>query len=685
MKAANRKATEAYANYGKYYVRFDSEKKAFSCGYAGRGDFWRDVKVTLIGADGVYEPDSFRTSWRQPDFEDYTLLTACADGDVRVKVVFRVKRDGIYTSVKAPKGYTAHFVGSIDFGQSEECFACRLRDGAKILRSASGPATSSLDDSVFDRATDSAVMFSKAKPNLKYDWEQGKYIADLCGNSWKASVKEHVYESGYMVPYKPINKGNTFPKPQIGWMTWYSVMFDACEKAVLDNAERMKELFGKYGADTVWVDWEWYNSAISVEGPRGIDYFHPDPVRYPHGLKYVADKISGMGLVPALWIGVTHEPGASEFMERSPDSVLSKDTVWCGEYIYDPTDENYLGEYLPQAIDKVKEWNFGALKWDCLPITLWQSDRYHNYLSDNTKTSEEALREAVKLARERLGEDFYMLSCAGAADREIRFAADMFDAARIGGDIFSWQDFINHLANRIVRFYLYHNVLFYCDPDNVVLREQFNTPEQAVSRASLVTVLGLPYTMGDDLTKLSPERVEINRRCIPPLDCHPCDVGESKLRDNMLVVNQCIAKPFEQWNVVDVLNLSADEREKTVTAAELGLDGGEYLLFEFWGKEFCGVLHDSFTAKLRPYQSKVYSVRKLTGVPQIVCTSRHISAGGVDLKEVRYDEQSRTLFGESEVIADEEYTLYIYDPASGKVISKSFMPEESQLRWEVKF
>ncbi len=686
MRAEHTAPKEAYANYGKYYVRVDKDAGTFTCGCEGYGDFWRDVRTVLHygGKDVVF--GTCTTEWRQPDFEDHTLLTVRFTGEVRAELVFKVRRDGVYAESKLSKGVTACFCGRMFWGDPEDCFAVRLCDNARILRSGVGPAVSADDNALFDRGRDAAVVFGKGSPDFSYDWEQKRFTASLSGKRWQVGVRERIYEDIYHMPYKPIRKQGTFPTPPVGWMTWYSVQFDACEEIVLQNAARMKELFGDFGASAVWVDWEWYNSSFHTEGPKGIDYFHPDPVRYPHGMQYVADRVTQMGLTPALWIGITHEPGRSEFIEAHPDTVLCKEDLWCGEYIFDVTDETYRREYVPKAIEAVRDWHYRALKWDCLPITLWVTDRYHESLRDPSLTSETALRRIVETARAQLGDDFYMLSCAGAADREIRFAADLFDGARIGGDIFTWKEFIEHLVSRVMRLYLYHNVLFYCDPDNVVIREEFNNFEQAVSRASFVSCLGLPFTMGDDLTKLPDARVEILRRCIPPLDAHPCDIGESACKGDTVVVNQCVAKPFEQWNVVDVLNLAGNEGAHTVKLRDLGLTAGKYLLFEFWSKEFCGICEDAFTVALRPYQSKVYAVRKLTGVPQIVCTSRHISAGGVDLCEVHYDENARTLSGVSQVVKGDEYVLYVYNPYTESIVTKSYMPcETGKLTWKMTF
>lgn len=68
----------------------------------------------------------------------------------------------------------------------------------------------------------------------------------------------------------------------------------------------------------------------------------------------------------------------------------------------------------------------------------------------------------------------------------------MFDAARIGSDIFEWKEYIQYGVARMLKFYPMHNTMLLCDPDNLVLREEYNTMDQAISRASLYSMMGAP-------------------------------------------------------------------------------------------------------------------------------------------------------------------------------------------------
>ena len=119
--------------------------------------------------------------------------------------------------------------------------AVNLHGAGRSLRSAYGPAASIFDNALFDRDTDSAVIFETAGEfRLRYDWEKECYGFTLDTRGWDFArafhvrVKKHVYEDAFDIDYKKLNPNTTFKTPPVGWMTWYSVQFDAGEKTVLE-------------------------------------------------------------------------------------------------------------------------------------------------------------------------------------------------------------------------------------------------------------------------------------------------------------------------------------------------------------------------------------------------------------------------------------------------------------------
>jgi hypothetical protein len=199
----------------------------------------------------------------------------------------------------------------------------------------------------------------------------------------------------------------------------------------------------------------------------------------------------------------------------------------------------------------------------------------------------------------------------------------------------------------------------------VILRPKFNTYDQALSRLSFVSLLGLPVTLGDNLPDLPADRVELLRRGIPPLSTHPMDIRATAHDYRVVKANLAINKPYEQWNVVDVFNLLEEEVEATVDLHDdlhLETGGDPYLVYDYWNKEFLGEICTSFSTRLRPFASKIFAVRQRLGRPQVLSTSRHISQGAFDLVRLEWDAEKKVLSGVSKVVAGDPYEIVIYMP-----------------------
>lgn len=678
MKAA---LDTAYANYKSYALRYDLDTHTFACTYAGRGTIVEDAGITGVFLRGKkvfglgdYGRSHFRW-WEEMDSAHLSIFYE--DGPAEqpsLSLNFCLDLQGIRLKMDCRGDLDFHFDGRLRWGANmeQDTFAVCLDRAGQDLRSALGPACSTIDNALFDRKTDALLeFFGGPAVRLHYAWPEHAYrfAIQTEGNDYVRGfalrVRTQVYERKFGIHYQPINKQSTFSTPPAGWMTWYAVQFDAGEDTVLANAAWQADKLRDFGATALWVDWEWFHGNSSGIGDPDTDSFHPDPRRYPRGLKHVADEIKKLGLVPALWVGFTNDPTENEAIRANPDMLLVNKPSWCGQYFLDPSHPDYLRQYLPAAFGQLRQWGFKALKWDCLPITLQYLDRYHDNMAQPELTSEEALRGAFQAAREIVGPDCYMLSCSGHTSRDITLGADIFDAARIGGDIFQWDEYISQCIARVMKFYAFHNVMFYNDPDNVVLRPKFNTFDQAVSRLSFIALLGLPITLGDPLPELPADRVELLRRGLPPIDAHPMDIRATAHDYKVVKLNLAIATPFENWNVVDILNLTTEVADvQLALQADLHLPAESYLVYDFWADSFLGQYTTQVPLQLRPYASRVLAVRPVLGRPQILSTSRHLTQGAVDILDLNWDEDSGTLNAVSQVVKGDPYTVTLYVPDS---------------------
>ena len=217
-----------------------------------------------------------------------------------------------------------------------------------------------------------------------------------------------------------------------------------------------------------------------------------------------------------------------------------------------------------------------------------------------------------------------------------------------------------------------HTVACNNDPDNVVIREKFNTYDQAVTRAALVSLLGMPFTLGDNLPDLPEDRVEILRRSIPPVPAHPMDVRSTVSDHKTVILNLAVERPDMRCNIADVINLDTEASTVRVDLrADMGLDDGAYYVYDYWNKKFLGVFTDSFEVELRPCASRIFAVHKVKDEPQVISTSRHIAQGVLDIVSVKYDEKTKTIYGESNVVGGEDYEVVVCADESLRIFGES--------------
>ena len=670
-----------YISYGENAVIYNSENGTFSARLTGVGEVIKNASLVLKKPDGkIIDIKNFKSYHHNREFniENNELNISYQYGEEKgfcPEIGFRLNNDGIRITVLGVKDCIAAIEGEAFFGEDmgNDTFAMCMERSGLDLRCAVGPATSEIDNALFDRKNDRALLIEGGKKiRYKFNWEKGCYDFKLTfgevafQQKFDISIKKDILKEKYNVNFSPINKNATFKKPPAGWMTWYAVKFNASEETVLENVKFQTEHLKKYGADAVWIDWEWYHNNLNGVRDDGVNTFVPDSKMYPNGLKYISDEIKKAGFTPALWVGFTHDSSRNEFTKEHPEIILAENEEWCGREFYDFSHPLYLEEFLPKALKQVKDWGYEAIKFDTLPIAIEYHEKHHMNMYDPTLSTKEAFLKAMKKTREVLGNDMYMLSCAAIKDADFLWAADIFDAGRVGNDIFEWEEFIKEGVERTLKFYPLHNILIYPDPDNVVLREEFNTINQAESRIYFVAFLGLPMTFGDDFKVLSKERVDLIKQCLPVMDVHPMDINEPVRDPGEMIINLLIENPYESYNVVNVFNVNKKDTVRRVNiTSDLHLEDGEYHIFDFKNKKYLGAVKDFFEVKAGPCQSNIFCVRKKLTIPQIISTSRHISQGAVEIEDLTQNEEFIKFT--SKLIANDSYKVYIYIPDGFKL------------------
>lgn len=669
-----------YASWGEFAVKYDENNRTFSVWSQGKPDTIKNLKIEnlrqggkLLGGLDIFKKFSCSRILRD-ELDCINLELRLYQGPEslsRLNVRFNISDSGIKLTVGGAKDLTFELSGDLSFGNNDtsDIYPMSSKQGA-VLRSAVGPASTAKEDLLFDRLADKALYLSGMENiRIKYDWKKSAYVFKAVSGTasakrtFKLSVLDDVLAKQYNINYVPLNKNTTFKKPPAGWMTWYSVKFDACEEKVLKNARWMSKNLKDYGAECIWVDWEWCHKDMSGKRDDGCDCFNPDSVKYPHGLKYVSDKIRELGLVPALWMGLICDSSENEFIKNNPETVLLDEPCWPGRYFFDMSHPKYLNEFLPKAVGKASEWGYDAVKCDVIPMGMIKYETAHDKLYDPSLTTKEVYRQFAKKVRSVLGEDVYMLSCAACSDMDVLWAADIFDSARVGADIFKWSEFLKQGVLRTMRYYPLHNNLFYPDSDNVVMREEFNNTSQAASRIYFVSMLGIPMTFGDEFDALDEARIGFIKECLPVLEMHPMDICNQKRCRDVLKMHLSVCKEWESYSVVNLFNtIDKNSCARVDFAADLGLDENEYIVYNYTDDVLADVSKEGFKCNLDACESKIFRVTEKLARPQIISTSRHISQGAAEIEDVVWNEDMRELSIDAQLIAEVPYTVTLYVP-----------------------
>lgn len=658
-----------YCSYDNNSIRYDTDRDRFEIVINGKSAVTEGCFKEIIFKENTFTLEDFTSKGHtQSTSLDYHTLSVTYTKEASpvqfFTVSFTVTPKGVLLQLICDPEARLKIGGKTVWG--EDCFPMSSVENSSDLRCAYGPAATAVDNMLFDRATDSALSFTGAERiRLKYDWDTSLYdlsiTTGILAGEKKLLISEErdIMANAYGIKYRPINKNSTFKKAPSGWMTWYSVGFGACEENVLENTKWQSENLLPYGADAIWIDWEWYHADYEGKRDDGTSDLAPDPHKYPNGLGFVAQRIKEYGFTPCLWIGYTNCPSKNEYAKANPDIILAERTGWCGTYYYDFSNPKYLGEFLPMAIKQVKDWGYEAVKYDTLHDGILHHEEFHDRMYDPSLTTKEAFRGMVQRTRELVGEDFYMLACS-ASRAGVLWACDIFDASRVGGDIFEWDEFMKQGVMKIMYYYPLHNTVLYTDPDNVILGEKYNTFHQAASRIYFTALAGLPMTFGDDLPRLPRERVDLIKRCLPVMDIHPMYIKRHTHGGGVLRVQLNIELPFESYTVVDFFNMEQTPTEYEVRLWELYLDEGEYHAYDYTKKEYLGYTDGKLRIALNSCESRVIALRPKSDRPQIVSTNRHVTQGAAEIKAMKWE--NNTLTVTSSLVKDDPYVVTIYVP-----------------------
>ena len=482
-----------------------------------------------------------------------------------------------------------------------------------------------------------------------------------------------VYLSAYTDPFAALEKyGDAAAafapspirrQPTALWCSWYAHRMAMTEDLVLANAAVAARHFKPLGFDIIQLDHGWQRGDITGD-------WTPNE-RFPHGLKWLADELKPRhGFRLGLWIAPTDVAETSATFKEHSDWLL-KDANghplvnW--RWYWKPNPNCYemdasnpaAAHWIENVFAQLVSAGASYFKIDFIAASAGE----HFFQSDPRVTRGwSVLRKSMEAIRRGAGPSATIRYCqtpsllsAGLADSAYG-GSDTLDAG-LNGDLSVLRENAQHLAAS----YWANDRLYHREVCDMSVRMQADV-EEARLRLALMTLAGCSISFSDELQYLPPSRIRLMQACLPPGNppMKPLDLFDRAIPS---VWHIHCRNPADEWDVVGLFNFEDKPEERTVDFGSLGLSAdADAAVFEFWEEKLLGFHRGKLTLTLPPQTSRILSLRKLSGHPQLIGTDLHLLQGYHELKRLAWDEKNLTLSGEFERMPGLPGKAFIYIP-----------------------
>lgn len=644
------------------------------------------TKICLTRPDGTHNEEiNLRITQSEPS--EYHLgreaFKINLSPDLRLDV--RYSEASKRFDISAISSYSTKYIISIEGEIAwQNRLLCRLTPDSNpyMVQTSLGPLSSTRCNSLFDISADRALTFipqfgtitllpDKSTSYISYIINASTEIdSNSPARVFSVKVTEGVYRAKGIKYYTPIDK-NRFPLPPSGWCSWYYYYQNIKEGDIRRNADWIAKNLKPFGAEYIQLDDGW--QGIGHGSGENRDWETIDR-RFSGGMKALSDYIHSLKMKSGLWLA-PHGQSSDTFVMENRDAFIWRsdgtsigykldpktgkeiDINWEGRYIVD-TSGKAGQDYMHRLFDRLANgYGFDYFKIDGQPIVESLYRNYRNGLDSSKADPLDSYRAGLSVIRKAIGSDRFLLGCWGTPLSGI----GIMNGSRTGGDVAAnWKGFAPAFDATLNNYYL-HNIVWYCDPDVLCVRSPLSI-SQAQAWASLYGLTGQILMAGDRMYSLPADRVEILKRVFPAADIRPVDLYPYRKKVDTWDLK--VSKPWGSWDVVGLFNWEATAKRLELDLDSLGniKKGGRYHLFDFWEHRYLGELSGRQGFDLPPTSCKVLAVSPVKDRPQVISTSRHITQGWIDLRDVSWDSAKRELSGTSTVVGNDLYTLYTIAP-----------------------
>ena len=553
------------------------------------------------------------------------------------------------------------------------CESDRWKEGLSIVRHTVGKSYNLLNNAVYNRNEDWLLSFDAASPALSIEpQDHDQYQIQIVKSELIIRFKPKYYQQHRGLTYFKPKDFQVWKKPVVGWCSWFAYFDQVTESDMHRTADVLSNQLKKYGLDYIQIDDGYQQVPIGMPDT----WIHANK-KFPNGMGNLAKYIASKGFKPGIWTNVSFADSAAAYQHKdlfikTPNNELALGN-WVG-YVMNGANPATIDQLIKPIYAEFNQEGWQYFKLDALRHLKYEGyNTFNKELQRDKINKNEAYRNVVKEVRKQIGKDKFLMACWGIRPELV----GLVDGCRIGNDGYSYAG--------LAQFNSYNNIIWRNDPDHIVL-----SAKEAYRSCTATSLTGSLFMLTDqpELYEKS-NLIDAAIRSIPVLMTNPGQVYDIDPSRSSLIAQvetemsgsgprpfdassttttglfqMDINKPYENWTVLGRL----DEREKLIPLKDLGLDAKkEYLVFEFWSKEFRGVQSKQFIPGTidTVFNCQVFCFKEKQNHPQLLATNRHISCGAFEIEKLQW--ANHQLTGTSQLVADDSYTIYVYEPEGAQI------------------
>lgn len=324
-----------------------------------------------------------------------------------------------------------------------------------------------------------------------------------------------------------IRKGRPMHCPEPGWSSWHSYGREISEASIISAADFIAENLSEYGWNTVQIDGGWWKEAGLYEVND----------RFPHGIRYLSNYVSGKNLDFGLHISPMRVNTGDPVISAHPDWILrpygqrkidmndAAQITTLGAFYVDGSHPEVAPFLTGRFQQMTEDYRPVFMKWDHHYGALEEGMRY-----DPSMTGLQAHNKVIRSIRAALPGDLIVTRSMGY----MLGALECYDAMRIGNDInhpgivSESEPYANitygktlgsiedeqvekgliRFARSVARNYYIHKNIAICDPDAFFVNPLY-TLDEAKCHMTLQAIMGGLFFTGDRLETLPRERIDL--------------------------------------------------------------------------------------------------------------------------------------------------------------------------------